>query len=584
MLVTFVTLAALFGALAFTRYPTDVLFFGAVTTLLLTGVIEPAEAFLGFSHPVIFTLASLYVIAAGLKDCGALHWISHLLLGNPNTERKALLRLLMPAGLLSSVLNNTAVMAMFIPTVQQWAKKLGFSNSRFLMPLSFITILGGMLTLIGTSTNLIVSGLGESEYGIKIDFFAPALVIAPLLPIAAFYLVFFSKKLLPTSADLTSPESIERQYRVAFKVIPGQGLDGKSISEAGLRHLKHGFLSDIERNQKLISGVAPEMVLEDGDVLLFIGGPECASDLRNIRGLEPAEGASEKLFVPNKQRCLSEVVLSNDFPYLGRSVRESAFRTNYNAIVLAVAKKGKKATGKIGDITLEMGDTLLLESGDDFVKQYQYRKDFLLVSRLNNSTRTDHQKAPTAISILALVILLSAFSIFPIAISAMLGAGLMIATSCVTASIARRSVDLTVLSVIGCSFALGTAIIKTGAAASLGEALIYLASGYPLVALLSVYVTTNILTELVTNNAAAILMVPISSSIANTLGVNFEPFLIVVMIAASASFLTPIGYQTNLMVQGPGGYQFKDYFKLGLPITVLCAIGTVVLSPLIWPF
>jgi di/tricarboxylate transporter len=291
-----------------------------------------------------------------------------------------------------------------------------------------------------------------------------------------------------------------------------------------------------------------------------------------------------KLDVANHQRCLVEVVLGPEFPALGRSIRDSRFRSRFNAVILSVSREGRRVPGKLGDIVFRMGDTLLLEASDQFVEQYRFRRDFLLVSALNDSTPPDFSKAPVALAILAGMVLLSATGLLRIMEAAFLAAGAMILLGCITASRARRSVDLPVLVVIAASFALGNAMTVTGAAQWVAELLLGSGNMTPWLALALVYLLTAVFTEVITNNAAAVLMFPIALALSEHMGVDFLPFAIAVMFAASASFITPLGYQTNLMVYGPGRYRFTDYVRIGLPLSLLVGLTAIGLIPLVWPF
>jgi len=375
-----------------------------------------------------------------------------------------------------------------------------------------------------------------------------------------------------------------REYGVEVEVVAPGPLVGKTIAEAGLRALNYGYLTEIDRGGRLITAVEPDRTLQAGDRLYFVGAPECASELRRIQGLKPANGSVHKLDVANHQRCLVEVVLGPEFPALNKTIRDSQFRTRFNAVILSLSREGKRVPGKLGDITFRMGDTLLLEASHQFAEQYRFRRDFLLVSALNDSTPPDFRRAPRAMGILLLMVLVSASGLLQIMEAAFLAAGAMIASGCITASRARRSVDLPVLLVIAASFALGNAMTETGAAQWVAGGLLGFAALTPWLALAIVYLLTALFTEVITNNAAAVLMFPIAHAVSEQLGVNFIPFAVAVMFSASASFITPLGYQTNLMVYGPGRYQFFDYVRIGLPLSGLVALTTIALIPLAWSF
>lgn len=582
--LTLFTLTGVLATLVLTRASADLVLMSALALLLLTGVLGPAEALSGFANPGVITIATLYVVAAGLKETGAVQWIARLLLGHPKTARGAQLRMIAPTGVLSGFMNNTAVVAMFIPAIQDWAQRLGIPASKLLLPLSYAAILGGTCTLIGTSTNLVVDGMLQSRLGIHLGLFELAWVGVPLLLVGGAFLVLVGHRLLPDRGSLTEELDQVREYGVEVEVTSPGPLVGKTIAEAGLRALTYGYLTEIDRDGRLLTAVGPDRTLQGGDKLYFVGAPECASELRRIHGLKPANGNVHKLAIQNSQRCLVEVVLGPEFTALNKTIRDSRFRTRFNAVILSVSREGKRVPGKLGDITFRMGDTLLLEASHQFEEQYRFRRDFLLVSALNDSTPPDFHKAPRALGILAVMVLLSASGLLSILEAAFLAAGGMIVSGCLTASRARRSVDLPVLVVIAASFALGNAMTETGAAQWVAGGLLGFGPLTPWLALAMVYALTALFTEMITNNAAAVLMFPIALAVSEQLGVNFIPFAVAVMFAASASFITPLGYQTNLMVYGPGRYRFTDYIRIGAPLSLLVGSVAVGLIPVVWGF
>lgn len=583
-IVTLCTLFLVLGTLVLTKVSADLVLMAALAFLLVIGVLAPAEALAGFANPGVITIATLYVVAAGLKETGAVQWIARLLLGHPKTQKGAQLRMLAPTGILSGFMNNTAVVAMFIPAIQDWAQRLGIPASKLLLPLSYAAILGGTCTLIGTSTNLVVDGMLQTRLGISLGLFELAWVGVPLLVVGGLYLVMFASRILPDRGGLNEELNLVREYGVEVEVVSPGPLVGKTVAQAGLRALNYGYLTEIDRGGRLITAVEPDRMLQPGDKLYFVGAPECATELRRIHGLKPVDANVHKLDIANHQRCLVEVVLGQEFPALNKTVRDSKFRTRFNAVILSVSREGKRVPGKLGDIRFQMGDTLLLEASHQFVEQYRFRRDFLLVSALNDSTPPDFSKAPVALGVLVLMVLLSALGVLQIMEAAFVAAGLMIATGCITASRARRSVDLPILVVIAASFALGNAMTVTGAAEWMAGGLLAGGEFSPWLALVIVYVLTAAFTEVITNNAAAVLMFPIALALSEQLGVSFLPFAIAVMVAASASFITPLGYQTNLMVYGPGRYRFTDYVRVGAPLAVLVGVSALAIIPLVWRF
>ncbi|WP_419308088.1 SLC13 family permease [Chromohalobacter israelensis] len=582
--LTLATVLSVLATLVITRIAPDVVLMAALAFLVISGILTPSEALAGFANPGVMTIATLYVVAAGLKETGAIQWLAHRLLGQPRRLRQAQLRVLLPASGLSAFMNNTTVVAMFIPAIQEWAARLRLPTSKLLLPLSYASILGGTCTLIGTSTNLVVDGLLQSERGISLHMFELAWVGVPLVVIAGGFLYLMADRLLPNRQGALEQLEQAREYAVEVRVIPQGPLEGKSIADAGLRSLAHGYLADIERDGELMTAVPPETKLQADDILVFVGAPECARELRRVHGLRPANGDVRKLDIAHHRRCLVEAVIGPDFTGIEQTVRESRFRSRYQAVILSISRHGRRLPGKLGDIRLQVGDTLLMETAQEFVSQYQYRKDFLLVSALNDSTPPDFRKAPWALGILGAMVLVSATGLLSILEAAFLAGGAMLLTRCVTASKARRYLELSVLIVIAASFALGNAMDKTGAASQIAQWLLLVDGLSPWIALVMVYALTVAFTELITNNAAAVLMFPVAAAVAEQLGVSIMPFAIGIMFAASASFMTPLGYQTNLMVLGPGGYRFVDYLRLGAPMSLLAGGIVIGLIPLIWSF
>jgi di/tricarboxylate transporter len=572
--------------LALTKTPADMVLMAALGGLLISGVLTLADAFSGFANTGLMTIALLYVVAAGLKETGAIQFIAQRMLGQPTSERQAQVRLLLPTASLSAVMNNTAVVAMLIPAVQDWAQRIKIPVSKLLLPLSYVAIMGGTVTLIGTSTNLVVDGLLQNEVGIYLGMFDLAWVGLPVLLVGAVYLFVLGPWLLPARDGAVEQFERAREYTVEVEITAASPFVGKTIAEAGLRSLTYTYLAEIERKGKLMEAVDPQTPLEAGDLLCFIGAPEGANELRKINGLQPASQDVQKLKLASHNRHLVEVVLGPDYPALGKTIRESAFRTHYKAVILSVSRGGGRLQGKLGDIRFQVGDTLLLEAGQNFVDQYKFRRDFLLVSKLNDSTAPDFKKAPLALGWLIFMVLTSATGLLSILEAAFVAAGGMLLTRCLTVSRARGALDLSVLIVIAASFALGTAMSQTGAAALVSQGLFGLVGNNPepWLALALVYLLTTFFTEFITNNAAAVLMFPIAQAVAAQLGVSILPFAIAIMFAASASFMTPLGYQTNLMVMGPGGYRFLDYVRVGAPLSVLVAVSSLWLIPQVWSF
>ena len=585
ILITLAVVAGVLALLTTSRFDTDVVLVGAMITLTLTGILKPDQALQGFASNGVMTIAALYIVVAGLRETGAMAWISRWVLGKPRSLTVAQAKLLAVTGSLSAVINNTPVVALFIPVAQEWASRFGYSISKLLLPMNHMVILAGMCTLIGTSTNLIVNSLlVKTVPDPGLGLFDLMWIGLPLSAIGLVYMLVATRWLLP---DRQSPvEQLEnaREYSVEARVAPNGPLVGRSIAEVGLRSMKYAFVLEISRGERLLTAVGPDEVLQGNDRVTFVGVVDAMNELRRIPGLLVAEDQTYQLNLRHAQRCLVEIVLSANSPLVGQTVRESSFRSQYRAAVISISREGARLEGKLGDVRFRPGDTLLVETDHGFVERHKYNRDFLLVSSLQDSSPPDFGRAPIAFLILIGMLVVSALEFVPLFQASFIAAGLMVATGCVTMAIARRSIEYSVLAGIAASFALGFALTESGAAELLAGWIGNIARGDPFWALVVLYVATVIVTELITNNAAGVLMFPIAMAVAQDGQVSYLPYVVCVMVGASAGFITPIGYQTNLMVYGPGGYRWVDYIRFGTPLSIVVGIATVVIVPRVWPF
>ncbi len=584
LIIVFVILIGSLVFLASNRFPADTILLFAICLLLITENLTATEALAGFSSPSIATIAALYIVVAGLRETGAIAWLSHLLLGRTKSELGSLTRLIIPASIISAFINNTPVVAMLASAVQDWCKRSDFKASHFLLPLSYASILGGTCSLIGTSTNLIVDGLIRQAGFTGFGLFELSAVGIPITFVGCIYIIIARPYLLADRQGSTEEFDAVREYLVEMEVAPNCELIGQTIQDAGLRHLPGLFLVEIIRNSELFPAVSPHMVIQENDQLVFAGAVDSVVELRRIKGLVVASDQTFKLQGHQHERRLFEAVISAENPIIRKNIREARFRHRYNAVILSIARHGQRIKGKLGDIKLMPGDTVLLEAEKGFFFKFRNSRDFLLISKLNNSNTVRHERAPWALAIMTIMVALLLSSTVNILSIVIIAAIAMLVCGCLNIEEARRSIDYQVLMVIACAYGLGTSVQQSGLAEIIVDQAILLANGNIWLILGLIYFTTVILTETITNNAAAIIMFPIAISASNALSVNVTPFAVTVMIAASASFVTPIGYQTNLMVLGPGGYRFIDYVKFGLPLSLLVASIALSIIPIVWPF
>lgn len=607
---TVATIGLVIAALATDRIGADTAMVGGLTLLMfgdvfMPGTVLPPEVGIaGFAHPSIVIIGGLFVVAAGLQETGGIEIVARRLLGRPRTIAGAQFRMMVPVSVMSGFMNNTPIVAMYLPIISDWARKLRISPSKLYMPLSFAAIMGGKLTLIGTASNIVIMGLfvgyvtdasgataewlaavGGGELSPRTTFWGVAVLGVPTTFVGIIVVIGLSRWLLPERRPSSQDILDARQYQVEMVVADDAPIVGQSIEQAGLRHLPGLFLTKIERGDRTLPAVPPEERLRAGDRLWFAGILESVVDLRKVRGLLPATNQVKKLSAARSARTLVEAVVAHDSPLVGRSVRASQFRTRYNAAIIAVHRRGGQVEAKVGDIVLRSGDTILLETHSGWVNAFRNGHDFYLVSQVEGSRPVRHERAWIALGILLVVIfMLTATSVSP-AITALVGAGLMVLTRCVTGTEARNSVNWQVLLVIGAALGMGAALTESGAADVIAWKMLDIFDGAgPGTMLLVLFLVASTFSQLITAAGSAVLMFPITMVAARDLGVSPVPFVFTLMVAAGSTYLSPVAYQTNLMVYAPGGYRFFDYARLGIPLTISMAIVCALVAPLVFPF
>lgn len=560
----------------------SVVVFGGAVALLVAGVIEADQAFAGFANPAPVTVAALFVVAAAIERTGALHRMVDALLGSGRGERRTLLRLVAPAAGASAFLNNTPIVAMLVPPVSRWSERSGRSASRLLMPLSFAALLGGTITVIGTSTNIVVSGLLEQSGMEPLGFFEISPVGLPIAVVGIALLVLLTPVLLPDRRPARQDIDDVREFVVEMRVDPGGPLDGATVEGGGLRHLVGVFLAQVDRRGDLIAPVAPDTILLGGDLLRFVGNARDVADLQGRSGLT-GEAQSHAERIPAGRMAFFEAVIGESSPLVGTSLKAIGFRDRYRAAVLAIHRAGHRVEAKLGEVRLRTGDTLLLLASPGFRRRWQGSNDFLLVSPFEAVEPLQRRKTLPALLTGVAVVVVAGTGLLPILDASLVGAFAVVAFRVLTPSEAIDAVDLDVIITIASSFAIGAAMFDTGLADRLADLLVDGLGGTGHVGvLLGVALATAALTAVVSNNAAAVLMFPIAIAAAAGIGADPRGFAITVAIMASVDFLTPIGYQTNTMVWGPGGYRFGDYPRLGFPLTLATLAIVAVAVPMVW--
>ena len=577
--ITLGALAVMIAALVTGRLSPPAAILATSASLFVLGVTSAEQAFSGFANTAPITVAALYVIAGAVDRTGALEPIVSKLLSSPTRLRKELVKLLVPSALGSAVLANTPIVAMLTPTVTRWADRQGRSASSFLIPLSYATILGGALTAIGTSTNLVASGLLESVGEEPLGLFELAPIGLPLLAVGLVVIIlgapFLPERRRPNEASADG----ERSFTVAMTVEAEGSLDGRSVADAGLRHLDGLFLTQIDRPDQTIAPVRPTQMLRGGDRLIFAGQVDEVVALQSFSGLTPADKVASKALGNPATTGYFELVIGPSSPIVGRTASEVSFRQRYDGAILAVHRSGELLQGQPGATRLRAGDTLLVVAPRTFRDRWRNTGEFLLISRLDGDIPMSDRSGPLALGALGVAVGLPLFGVLPITRSTILAAILVVAFGILRPREARDAVDVNVVLMIGGAFGLGAAISETGIDQRVASGLLdtFGALG-TLGAIIGLLIATMVLTELITNAAAVVLAFPIALDVAEQTGLDPRLLVIGVAVAGSASFLTPVGYQTNMMVYGPGGYRFSDYLRIGIPLSLVTVvvISTVV--------
>lgn len=560
------------------------LFLGALAALLFAGVVSPSEAFSGFSNSAVFTVGALFIVAAGVQNTGAIDGVGRWLLPSDKPVSGVIFRLTSFTSFSSAFLNNTPIVAMLIPQVQRWSQITGISSSRILIPLSYAAIVGGIITLIGTSTNLIVSGMLAERGFEPFSFFELTWIGLPAAVIVFFYLSFVLHRYLPEYNSRTSKD-ITEEYQYDLEIPFDSDLHGRTVEECGLRDLEIAYLAHVKRDKNLIGPIGPHFILQGGDKLTFVGDIQHQDTLKTefglARSVPPLEINPE---LDDDIFPIYEAVVASSSQLVGKSLKEIGFREYYRGVVIAIQRNDQLIQESLGNIRIQTGDLLLIESKDGFADRWNTEKgEFYLVIKKGEGRPKTSTKAKLALTITVLMVALAAFDIIPIVITSLIAAVLMVATGCLQEAKVQREINLPILTVIAAALGIGQALEASGLAQTISQGLLWSISGLGILgALAVVYIVTNILTEIVTNNAAAVLMVPASIIMANELGIDPHAMAVTVAVAASASFLSPFGYQTNLMVMGAGKYSFLDYTKAGFPITIMLLFLTTIIVYFKW--
>ncbi len=562
--------AALFFVIYKEYMRASVAFLLGVLLLTITGILTPKEVLSGFSNESIASIIMLILISTGLRKNYQIELLFDSIFKKARNYRGFLFRMMGQVALISSIINNTPVVAIMTPYVVNWGKKNNIAPSRLLIPLSYATIMGGMITLIGTSTTLVLNGFIQ-DAGQHSLLMEDLLIVGSAVTLTGILFIgLIGYKLLPNREDFIKRfDQNQREFIVETRILPHSKLINKNVLSAGLRNLKGVYLVEIRRGNRIFSPVEPFEILQQDDILFFAGNTEDIVDLiHSDKGLELPSTA--RAYSNNQQIEVIEAVLSNFSSLIGKTVKESDFRNRYNAAIIAIHRNGERIRGKIGDIVLQAGDLLLLYAGSDFRNRVEIYRDLYIVSQLREITKPGRKRfyALGVIFSFAIILLLSGqFTLFP---SLLIILSVMVGFQMISVQDVKRELDINMIIILVFSLAIGEAIIKTDAGNMIAQQFIRFLHPYGNIAILvGLMIIANILTSFIGNIGAIAISFPLAFSISNALEISGYPFYLTIAYAASAAFITPISYQTNLIVYGPGGYTFKDFFRIGLPVNIL---------------
>lgn len=564
-----------------TKLPSDFVFLGGMGLLLLGGVIPAAAILEGFSSSTVVLIGVLYVVICGLVHTGFLQWIVRYCLGSPKTYRKALTRLMFPVAILSSFLNNTAVVALFIGVVRLWAKRMKVAPSKLLIPLSYASGMGGICTLIGSAPNLLISGFYTKETGVALSIFTPTLVGLFCLVVGILSVIALSK-LLPERQSPEDALSGTGDYTIELMVPTMSSLVGMTIKEAGLHKVDGGHLVEIIRvDHEVVTAVDDEEFIFGGDRLIFSGDIEKILLLRDKHQLVNATHHVFSLDEVESNRKLRMVTVGYKSSFIGSSMCDTSFEEDNNLVLVAIAREGEVMKGSPREVEMKAGDTLLLECSHHF-KADSHSKYNLLEMDDTSLYKPDMRTLYSSLIMIAMVVV-STLGYLTLLQAAFLAAFAMLACRFCTIDQARESIDWSLLMIFAGSISLGTAIQETGIAEALSQSILVLCDGNALVALAGICLVATFITEVTSNTATAAIFFPIAYQTAVDLSVNPLTFCIGLMVAVSSSFATPLGSPTHMMVYGPGGYRFSDFVRIGIPMNFIIWIANLVITLLLFP-
>lgn len=583
--ITIITVMSIFIVMARTRIPAEVVFLGALTVLLIFGIVTEEEGMAGFGSEPVVVHAAFFVVMAGLMQSSVLYWLTKHMLGTPKNYKQAILKLMIPVAGLGALLNAVNVVALFIDVVKIWARKLGTEPSRLLIPLSYAATLGGTCTLIGNSSNLVISGLYADQTGQSMNLFAPLLPGLFCTAVGICLVLVFRNMIPRRNSPETSFESTS-DYTVELLVPTDNAAVGMTADEAGLRNVRGGSLIEIVRfDKEIITPVPSDEFILGGDRLIYAGQINEILELKRTHGLAAADHHVYSINEIDSNRKLRTAYVRFGSDLIGTSMSDNGFEHRTDMVLVAVARQGQRVQQQPREVRLEAGDTLLFECPP---------KDDREIEELSRGTLTffDSHFVPqlgpkTIISSLILLgmFLLSIFHVLPLMATTMMAAGAMLLTKCCRLQKVTKYIEWELLLILGSTVVFSTAITKTGIAQTVAESVLSMSGDHPnpYVIMAILCLLASLLSEFVSDVGACGVFFPIAYHMATALGCNPMPFVISLMIAVTTSFASPIGSSTHMLIYGPGGFHFTDFLKIGVLMHIILLAANLLIVNLIYP-
>ena len=581
--ITIVTVLSIFIVMARTRIPAEIAFLGALTILLVTGVVSEEEGMAGFGSEPVVVHAAFFVIIAGLMQSGVLYWLTKNVLGDPKNYKRAIVKLMIPMSLLAAVLNSVNVVALFIDAVKIWARKLNIAPSKLLLPLSYAATLGGMCTLLGNSSNLIIAGLYMHQSGQTMNLFAP-LLPGLVLTVVGVLLVIMLQKFIPPRDSAEQSFETTSDYTVELLVPTDNPAVGETVESAGLMQVKGGTLVEIVRfDKEIIMPVKKDEWILGGDRLIYAGQINEILELKRTHGLAAADRHVWSINDIDSKRKMRTAYVSFGSELIGTSMTQCDFEQKNDVALVAVARQGKRVQGQPREIRLQAGDTLLLECPpkDDEKLEQNNRRSLTFF----DSHFVPHLGLRTIYSavILVLMFLLSSFHVLPLMATTMMAAGAMLVLKCCRMERVVRYIEWELLLILGTTVVFSVAITKTGIADVIAHGVLDLCGSNPYVVMAVMCLLASIVSEFVSDVGSAAVFFPIMYQQAILMGCNPMPFVMSLMLSVTISFASPIGSSTHMLIYGPGSFRFTDFARLGVVMHIVLLIVMLVTVNLIYP-